>query len=157
MAQHKGRIMNDHGSADALTLLGASRQEYPRSPDECELQTIPWESKTQRASVVRLDCPEFTALCPKTGQPDFGRLTIEYQPRAALIESKALKMYLFSFREHGAFHEVTIDRIAHDLFEALNPYWLRVRGDYLPRGGISIVPTCVLVAADAYPHDVPHA
>jgi 7-cyano-7-deazaguanine reductase len=149
--------MNDHGSADDLTLLGASRMQYPRSPDECDLQVIPWESRSERGTVIRLDCPEFTALCPKTGQPDFGALIIEYQPRSLLIESKALKLYLFSFREHGAFHEVTVDRIAHDLFDALNPFWLRVRGNYLPRGGISIVPTTLLVAEDAYPHDVPLA
>ena len=86
-------------------------------------------------------CPEFTDLCPKTGQPDFGSLVIEYAPDGLLVESKALKLYLFSFRNHGNFHETVIDRIGEDLVRLLDPFWLEVRGEFLPRGGISIHPT----------------
>ena len=130
-----------HGSADDLTLLGASKMDYPTDPDDCDLQAIPWEG-TPGSTTVTLHCPEFTALCPKTGQPDFGKLVIEYSPREKIVESKALKLYLFAFREHGAFHEVTVHKICKDLFTVLEPEWLEVRGEYMPRGGISIWPAC---------------
>ena len=139
--------MNEHGNADSLKLLGISKQDYPTDPKDAPLEVIPWRPRS-RGTVVKLDCPEFTALCPKTGQPDFGKLVIEYEPRDKLVESKALKLYLFAFRNHGDFHEVTVDRIANDLFDAMNPYWVRVRGEYLPRGGISIWPECTLLGED---------
>jgi 7-cyano-7-deazaguanine reductase len=134
-------MTTDHGSAEDLTLLGASKQDYPTSPDDAELQPIPWNPTGPGVTTVSCLCPEFTDLCPKTGQPDFGSLVIEYEPNASLVESKSLKMYLFSFRNHGSFHETVIDRIGSDLVALLEPRWLTVRGEFLPRGGISIHPT----------------
>jgi 7-cyano-7-deazaguanine reductase len=134
--------MNKHGSSDTLTLLGQSRTEYPSRPEDAILETIPWNGTD--GTIVELHCPEFTCCCPKTGQPDFATIVIEYAPGALLIESKALKLYLFSFRNVGIFHEVGVERICCDLFAALQPRWITVRGDYLPRGGISIRPTCTM-------------
>ena len=90
---------------------------------------------------VEIECPEFTSLCPKTGQPDFANITITYRPDKKLVESKSLKLYLFSFRNHGSFHENCVNQIAKDLFTLMQPKWLEVRGDFFPRGGISINPT----------------
>lgn len=90
--------------------------------------------------VVELDCPEFTTLCPVTSQPDFGHIRIKYVPKNSLVESKSLKLYLFSFRNNGDFHEDCVTTIAKDLFKLLDPKWLEVRGDFMPRGGISINP-----------------
>ena len=91
--------------------------------------------------VVDLDCPEFTSLCPVTGQPDFGKIRIRYSPDKWLVESKSLKIYLFSFRNHGAFHENCVNMIARDLFKIMNPKWIEVSGFFNPRGGISINPS----------------
>lgn len=87
---------------------------------------------------VFLDCPEFTALCPKTKQPDFGHIEIHYVPDTKLVESKSLKLYLFSFRNHGSFHEEVVNIIGRDLVALLQPRWLEVTGKFMPRGGISI-------------------
>ena len=143
-------MQNDenHGSADALTLLGSSTTYRYDNPEDVPLETIPWKPQTRGTTVV-LDCPEFTSLCPRTGQPDFAKIVIEYEPRDLLVESKAIKLYLFAFRQHGDFHETVVDRIARDLFRVCNPYWVKVRGEFLPRGGISIWPTCTLRADDA--------
>ena len=138
-----------HGSADDLTLLGSNTTTYKfDGPEDVPLETIPWKARS-RGTTVELHCPEFTALCPRTSQPDFAKLVIRYEPRDKLVESKALKLYLFAFRNHGDFHETSIDRIAHDLFDVMSPYWVEVRGEFLPRGGISIWPTCRLEADDA--------
>jgi 7-cyano-7-deazaguanine reductase len=91
--------------------------------------------------VVELDCPEFTSLCPVTGQPDFGKIRILYSPDKWLVESKSLKIYLFSFRNHGAFHENCVNMIARDLFKVMKPKWIEVSGFFNPRGGISINPS----------------
>ena len=90
--------------------------------------------------VVSLDCPEFTSLCPKTGQPDFGRIIINYIPRRRMVESKSLKLYLFSFRNHGDFHEDCVNIIMKDLVKLMDPKYLEVEGLFNPRGGISILP-----------------
>jgi 7-cyano-7-deazaguanine reductase len=87
---------------------------------------------------VRFTAPEFTCMCPVTGQPDFAHLIIDYVPRALLVESKSLKLYLNSFRNHGAFHEECTVSIGKKLDEALNPHWLRIGGYWYPRGGIPI-------------------
>ncbi len=87
---------------------------------------------------VRLECPEFTALCPITGQPDFGHITIEYIPDTLCVESKALKLYLFSFRNEGVFHEAVVNRIATDVTKAIAPREGRVTGRFNARGGIAI-------------------
>lgn len=89
---------------------------------------------------VTFTAPEFTTLCPKTGQPDFATLTIRYIPGAKLVESKSLKLYLFGFRNHGDFHEDVINVIYNDLFKLLKPKYLEVYGKFAARGGISIDP-----------------
>lgn len=91
---------------------------------------------------VRFDCPEFTSLCPITGQPDFARIYINYIPDVKMVESKSLKLYLFSFRSHGAFHEDCVNIIMKDLIRLMDPKYIEVIGDFTPRGGISILPYC---------------
>jgi 7-cyano-7-deazaguanine reductase len=91
---------------------------------------------------VKFNCPEFTALCPITGQPDFATIYISYIPNEYCVESKSLKLYLFSFRNHGDFHEDVVNVIMNDLVKLLNPRYIEVWGKFLPRGGISIDPYC---------------
>ena len=90
--------------------------------------------------IVTFVCPEFTSLCPKTGQPDFGRIIINYIPDRKMVESKSLKLYLFSFRNHGDFHEDCVNIIMKDLARLMEPRYIEVRGEFMPRGGISIIP-----------------
>lgn len=90
--------------------------------------------------LVTLNCPEFTSLCPKTGQPDFAKIVINYIPNERMVESKSLKLYLFSFRNHGDFHEDCINIIMKDLVKLMSPRYLEVVGIFTPRGGISIYP-----------------
>ncbi len=90
--------------------------------------------------VVNLYCNEFTSLCPMTGQPDWGKFVIKYVPNKLCVESKSLKLYLFSFRNHGEFHEDVTNRIAKDLFKLIKPHYLQVYGDFSSRGGIAIHP-----------------
>ncbi|MDQ5908953.1 MAG: 7-cyano-7-deazaguanine reductase [Pseudomonadota bacterium] len=123
-----------------LTLLGSTVTEYPREYAPRILERFA-NRYPQHEYVVELDCPEFTCLCPVTGQPDLARVTIRYSPRDWLVESKSLKLYLFSFRNQGSFSEDSINRIAVDLFALLQPRWLEVRGDFAPRGGIAIKPS----------------
>ncbi len=89
---------------------------------------------------VRFNCPEFTSLCPITGQPDFAEIRIEYIPDVKMVESKSLKLYLFSFRNHGDFHEDCVNKIMKDLIHLMNPKYIEVSGFFTPRGGISIYP-----------------
>lgn len=89
---------------------------------------------------VKFNCPEFTSLCPMTGQPDFAAIYISYVPNARLVESKSLKLYLFSFRNHGDFHEDCVNIIMKDLIKLLEPKYIEVWGKFLPRGGLSIDP-----------------
>ena len=89
---------------------------------------------------VKFNCPEFTSLCPITGQPDFATVTISYVPGEKMVESKSLKLYLFSFRNHGDFHEDCVNIIMKDLVKLMNPRYLEVKGIFMPRGGISILP-----------------
>lgn len=120
-----------------LTLLKSGHASYASSPDQAPLEAFPNENPG-RDYWIRFDCPEFTALCPITGQPDFGRITIEYVPDALCLESKALKLYLFAYRNHGTFHEAATNRIMDDIVAAIRPRRARVTGDFNPRGGISI-------------------
>jgi len=122
---------------DDLSLLSASNTPVPASPEDAHLETFE-NSHPHREYVITFDCPEFTSLCPITGQPDFGRITIEYIADKKCIESKSLKIYLFSFRNHGSFHEAVTNQILEDLVKACDPKWARVLGDFLPRGGIAI-------------------
>lgn len=110
--------------------------EYPNHPDQANLDTF--ENPGKRAYVISLNCPEFTTLCPITGQPDFARIEINYIPQHKCIESKALKLYLFSFRNIGSFHEAVTNRILDDLVNATAPQWMEVIGHFSARGGISI-------------------
>jgi len=91
---------------------------------------------------VKFNCPEFTSLCPITGQPDFATITISYVPDKKMVESKSLKLYLFSFRNHGAFHEDCVNQIMKDLIQVMEPNYIEVWGKFMPRGGISIDPYC---------------
>ncbi len=91
---------------------------------------------------VKFNCPEFTSLCPITGQPDFGTVYISYIPGKYMVESKSLKLYLFSFRNHGDFHEDCMNIIMKDLIKLMDPKYIEVWGKFLPRGGISIDPYC---------------
>jgi 7-cyano-7-deazaguanine reductase len=124
-------------NAEKLTLLGQKKTIYPDSPDKAVLESFP-NPKPGRNYWIRLDCPEFTSLCPITGQPDFGHVVIEYIPNRHCVESKALKLYLFSFRNHGAFHEAVTNRILDDLIAAIHPRQARVTGTFNRRGGIAI-------------------
>lgn len=89
---------------------------------------------------VQFNCPEFTTLCPITGQPDFGEIKILYIPDEKMVESKSLKLYLFSFRNHGDFHEDCVNIILNDLVNLMQPRYIEVKGEFVPRGGISIHP-----------------
>ncbi|MCX5521091.1 preQ(1) synthase [Kaistia defluvii] len=107
------------------------------SPEKAILDRVP-NPHPDTLYVARFTVPEFTSLCPETGQPDFAHLVLDYVPRDWLVESKSLKLYLHSFRNHGAFHEgCTID-IAKRLIDLLDPHWLRIGGYWYPRGGIPI-------------------
>ena len=109
----------------------------PASPEAARLETVP-NPHPGLLYLVRFTCPEFTSLCPLTGQPDFAHLVIDYVPDGKILESKSLKLYLGSFRNHGAFHEDCTLAIARRLAETLTPHWLRIAGCWYPRGGIPI-------------------
>lgn len=119
-----------------LTQLGRSTP-IPADPAEAVLETVP-NPHPGDAYVVRFSCPEFTTLCPVTGQPDFAHLVVDYVPDALLVESKSLKLFLGSFRDHHAFHEACTLTVAKRLIAAAGPRWLRIGGYWYPRGGIPI-------------------
>jgi 7-cyano-7-deazaguanine reductase len=121
---------------DSLTQLGHSVGR-PASPDEATLERIA-NPHPGTPYAVRFTCPEFTTLCPVTGQPDFAHLVIDYVPDRWLVESKSLKLYLGAFRDHGNFHEACTVAIARRLIETLSPQWLRIGGYWYPRGGMPI-------------------
>jgi len=109
----------------------------PASPDKAVLETVP-NPQPRALYLVRFTAPEFTTLCPMTGQPDFAHLVIDYAPRAKLVESKSLKLYLGSFRNHADFHEACTLAIGQRLAKTLAPRWLRIGGYWYPRGGMPI-------------------
>ena len=119
-----------------LTQLG-KKAAIPAGPDEAVLETVA-NPHGDVAYVVRFTCPEFTSLCPVTGQPDFAHLVIDYVPAKKIVESKSLKLFLHSFRNHAGFHEACTVEIAKRLVKALKPQWLRIGGYWYPRGGIPI-------------------
>ena len=127
-------------SADnSLTLLGNKNTEYPKEYNPSLLETF--ENKNQENDYwVRFNCPEFTSLCPITGQPDFAEIRIAYIPNVRMVESKSLTLYLFSYRTHGAFHDDCVNRIMNDLVALMDPKYIEVTGYFMPRGGISIYP-----------------
>src|SRR5579862_8599217 len=109
----------------------------PDSPEKALIETVP-SADPRALYLVRMVAPEFTTLCAVTGQPDFAHLVIDYVPRAMLVESKSLKLYLGAYRNHRAFHEECTVAIGKRLNETLNPHWLRIGGYWYPRGGIPI-------------------
>lgn len=111
--------------------------DAPASPEEAVLETVP-NPQAGTDYVARFTAPEFTSLCPVTGQPDFAHLVIDYVPDERLVESKSLKLYLTSFRNHGSFHEDCTISIAKKIVDAAKPKWLRIGGYWYPRGGIPI-------------------
>lgn len=122
----------------ALQALGKFTA-IPASPDIAVLEVIPAPQILGSSSMlVRFSCPEFTSLCPVTGQPDFAHFVIDYLPNRVLVESKSLKLFLHSFRNHASFHELVTATIGERLVNALKPNWIRVVGFWYPRGGIPI-------------------
>lgn len=122
-----------------VTLLGNQNNTYAFDYDPSVLETF--ENKHQdKDYFVKFNCPEFTSLCPITQQPDFATVYISYIPDVKMVESKALKLYLFSFRNHGDFHEDCMNIILKDLIELMDPKYIEVWGKFMPRGGISIDP-----------------
>ncbi len=119
-----------------LTQLGAPTR-LPASPEEAVLEAAP-NPQAGTNYLIRFTAPEFTSLCPMTGQPDFAHLVIDYVPAKAIVESKSLKLFLGSFRNHGAFHEDCTVSVGQRIVAAIKPKWLRIGGYWYPRGGIPI-------------------
>lgn len=137
-------LISDYMSRDkeqlsGVTLLGNTGVKYPTEYAPEILETFV-NKHPDNEYLVTFTCPEFTSLCPKTGQPDFAKIIISYIPRQRMVESKSLKLYLFSFRNHGDFHEDCINIIMKDLVKLMDPKYLEVVGLFTPRGGISIFP-----------------
>ena len=131
--------MRSEKELEGVTLLGNQHTQYASNYDPTLLETFV-NKHPENDYVVTLDCPEFTSLCPKTGQPDFGRIVIRYIPDEKMVESKSLKLYLFSFRNHGDFHEDCVNIIMKDLVKLMQPRYIEVQGIFNPRGGIRILP-----------------
>ncbi len=130
--------MNDSRERFAdLTLLKASEQKYPASPDAAKLETFR-NLHAERDYVIEFDCPEYTSLCPVTNQPDFGHIILRYVPGDLCIESKSLKLYLYSFRNANTFHEESVNTILDAVVKACAPRRAVVVGRFRPRGGIAI-------------------
>lgn len=122
-----------------VSLLGEKKTVYPTDYAPEVLETFV-NKHPENDYLVTFNCPEFTSLCPKTGQPDFAKIVISYIPRERMVESKSLKLYLFSFRNHGDFHEDCVNIIMKDLIRLMDPKYIEVTGIFTPRGGISIYP-----------------
>jgi 7-cyano-7-deazaguanine reductase len=126
---------------EGITLLGnqGTKYDYGYNPEVLEV----FDNKhPDNDYFVKFNCPEFTSLCPITGQPDFATIYISYIPNIKMVESKSLKLYLFSFRNHGDFHEDCMNIIMKDLIKLMDPKYIEVWGKFTPRGGISIDPYC---------------
>lgn len=126
---------------DGLTLLGNQKVKYSFDYDPGVLETF-INKHPDNDYFVKFNCPEFTSLCPITGQPDYAAIYISYVPGELMVESKSLKLYLFSFRNHGDFHEDCMNIIMKDLIKLMDPKYIEVWGKFTPRGGISIDPYC---------------
>ena len=133
-----GRKENETGS---ISLLNNQHTVYSSNYSPEVLETFP-NKHPENDYFVKFNCPEFTSLCPITGQPDFATIYISYIPDVKMVESKSLKLYLFSFRNHGDFHEDCVNIIMKDLIKLMEPKYIEVWGKFLPRGGISIDPYC---------------
>lgn len=126
---------------EGITLLGNQKTKYPTNYDPNVLETFV-NKHQDNDYFVKFNCPEFTSLCPITGQPDFATIYISYVPSVKMVESKSLKLYLYSFRNHGDFHEDCMNIIMKDLIKLMDPKYIEVWGKFTPRGGISIDPYC---------------
>ena len=124
---------------EGVSVLGNQNTHYHYDYDPSLLETFV-NKHQDNDYMVTFTCPEFTSLCPKTGQPDFAEIIINYIPDKRMVESKSLKLYLFSFRNHGDFHEDCTNIIMKDLIKLMDPKYIEVKGNFLPRGGISILP-----------------
>ena len=128
-----------------LTLLGAKKTEYKLDEPNVEiLESFP--NLFENDYLIEIEHPEFTSLCPKTGQPDFAKIYIDYIPLKKCVESKSLKLYLVAYRNHKSFMETIVNTIMNDLVKLLEPKYLRVKGEFNPRGGTYLNPTAVYVA-----------
>ncbi len=130
-------MSNDNEQSPELTLLGKSDVPFPASPDEATLESFDNPSPG-RDYWIELDCPEFSSLCPVTGQPDTALISIRYVPDNLCLETKSLKFYLASFRNNAAFNEGIANRIADDIIAAVSPRALEMRAEFAARGGISL-------------------
>jgi 7-cyano-7-deazaguanine reductase len=138
MNQRGIRTVNDDQTQHpTLTHLSRSSTDVGSAPQAATLEAFE-NSHPGRDYWITFDCPEFTSLCPITGQPDFGHITIRYIPDTLCLESKSLKLYMFSFRNHGTFHEEVINRILDDVVATIAPRQAVVKGEFNPRGGIAI-------------------
>lgn len=124
---------------EGVSLLGNQNTHYQYNYNPSVLETF-INKHQDNDYMVTFTCPEFTSLCPKTGQPDFAEIIINYIPDKRMVESKSLKLYLFSFRNHSDFHEDCTNIIMKDLINLMDPKYIEVKGNFLPRGGISILP-----------------
>jgi 7-cyano-7-deazaguanine reductase len=123
-----------------LTLLGKSEAVFPKSPKQAKIEAFP-NPKPSRNYSIRLECPDFTSLCPVTGQPDFAEIVVEYVPDKLCIETKSLKLYLSSYRNVHSFNEQVINNVLDDLVKACRPRRMKIQGNFVPRGGLSL---CVI-------------
>lgn len=131
--------MRSEKELGSVSLLGDRKVNYPTQYAPEILETFV-NKHPDNEYLVTFTCPEFTSLCPKTGQPDFAKIIISYIPRQKMVESKSLKLYLFSFRNHGDFHEDCVNIIMKDLIVLMDPRYIEVKGIFTPRGGIAIHP-----------------
>lgn len=141
MKKNRAKFKKTQTRQEELThfKLGEAQTNYAQSYSPSVLEVFDNKNPGQ-VSWVSFVCTEFTSLCPKTGQPDFAKVFINYIADAKMVESKSLKLYLFSFRNHGDFHEDCIETICQDLFDLMKPYYIEVIGEFTPRGGIAIFP-----------------
>ena len=139
--------MRTNEELEGVSLLSEKKTVYPTDYAPEMLETF-INKHPENEYLVTFNCPEFTSLCPKTGQPDFAKIVISYIPRERMVESKSLKLYLFSFRNHGDFHEDCVNIIMKDLVKLMDPKYIEVTGIFTPRGGISIYPFANYADAD---------
>ncbi len=138
---NKEMVKMENKRAEEVTLLGKQNVKIPNNYCPEILETF-INKHQDNDYFVKFNCPEFTSLCPITGQPDFACIYISYVPAEKMVESKSLKLYLFSFRNHGDFHEDCVNTIMKDLIKLMSPKYIEVWGKFTPRGGISIDPYC---------------
>ncbi len=139
MAKKSSSKARKNSELGTVSLLGNTNTNYPETYSPEVLEKFPNKNPGSEAWTSFI-CTEFTSLCPKTGQPDFAKIFINYIADKEMVESKSLKIYLFSFRNHGDFHEDCVQKICDDLFALMKPKYLEVMGDFTPRGGIAIFP-----------------